>query len=66
MNCQCLEQKTIMLKKTDGLLFVLYLYIHIRELVTLPAVLNAGLKYNALLKKIRYCNITNHRNPLLP
>lgn len=55
-----------MLKKTDGLLFVLYLYIHKRELVMLRAVLNAGLKHNALLRKIRYCNITNHRTPLLP
>lgn len=43
MNCQCLGKQTNTLK-TEHIHLVLYLYIHIKQLVTLLAVLNAGLK----------------------
>lgn len=43
MNCQCLGKKTKALK-TEGIHFIFYLYIHIKQLVMLLAALNAGLK----------------------
>lgn len=43
MNCQCLGKQTNNLKP-EGIHLILYLYIHIKQLDMLLAVLNAGLK----------------------